>query len=263
MLDNDQRRRLANVQAQINGLQSSLNGLPPVQRSSGETVRSSSQADSIASGSDRFYRVVGVDKNSGQDVWDIVSALTPQNAKVKLEIRGVIVTEVQEFPQGIQHSSSLTELSKNPTLQGSSCGSTNRSLYAGFWTRFAAAMLDAIILAMLTTATGLVISILSASGGEKYLLHPSVAKLLGLTFGWLYYAAMESSSHRGTFGKMTLGIEVTDVDGDRISFARATLRHFGKLISAIVLLFGFVMIAVTERKQGLHDLIAGCIVVRR
>ena len=79
--------------------------------------------------------------------------------------------------------------------------------------------------------------------------------------GWLYYALMESSAKQATLGKMALGIMVTDGQGRRVSFARATGRYFAKIISNIILYIGYIMIAFTVRKQGLHDIIADCLVV--
>ena len=81
--------------------------------------------------------------------------------------------------------------------------------------------------------------------------------------GWLYYTLMESSRFQGTLGKMAVQIKVTDLDGNRISFGQATGRHFGKFLSAILLGIGFIMVAFTEKKQGLHDVMAGCLVVRK
>jgi uncharacterized RDD family membrane protein YckC len=72
---------------------------------------------------------------------------------------------------------------------------------------------------------------------------------------------MESSPTQATVGKMVLGIKVTDGEGRRISFDRAIGRNLGKIISAMMLLIGYFMIDFTERKQGLHDIMAKCLVV--
>ena len=74
---------------------------------------------------------------------------------------------------------------------------------------------------------------------------------------------MESSRFQGTLGKLAVQIKVTDLDGNRISFGRATGRHFGKIVSGMILMIGYIMVAFTERKQGLHDIMAGCLVVRK
>ena len=101
-------------------------------------------------------------------------------------------------------------------------------------------------------------------------IHPLGLALFGggVTFvatvfgSWLYEAFMESSSYQATLGKMIFGMKVTDLNGNRISFERATGRHFAKWLSAMVLFIGYIMVGFTERKQGLHDLLAGTLVRR-
>lgn len=127
-------------------------------------------------------------------------------------------------------------------------GLTATTEYAGFWKRFAAILVDGIIL-------GIVGGVLVGIFGQQ--LGGSINALVG----WLYFAGMESSDRQATIGKLALGIYVTDLYGDRISFARATLRYFAKFVSAITLMIGFLMASWTERKQALHDIIAQTIVV--
>lgn len=85
--------------------------------------------------------------------------------------------------------------------------------------------------------------------------------LLPVSIPWLYHALMESSAKQATIGKILLKIRVTDLNGQRISFGRATVRHFSKIISTWTLLIGFLMAGWTKKKQALHDKIAGCIVI--
>ena len=85
---------------------------------------------------------------------------------------------------------------------------------------------------------------------------------IGLLGSWIYEVAMESSAKQATVGKMALGLKVTDLEGRRISFARATGRHFAKLISGMIFLVGYIMAGFTQRKQALHDMIAGTLVQR-
>jgi len=80
---------------------------------------------------------------------------------------------------------------------------------------------------------------------------------------WLYFALMESSSKQATLGKMALSIIVTDMNGNRLTFGRATGRYFGKIISGMILMIGYIMAGFTEKKQALHDIIAGCLVVNK
>ena len=81
--------------------------------------------------------------------------------------------------------------------------------------------------------------------------------------GWLYFALMESSKTQATLGKMALGLKVTDLEGNRISFGRATGRYFGKIISGMIIYIGYILAGLTEKKQALHDIMASCLVVRK
>lgn len=79
----------------------------------------------------------------------------------------------------------------------------------------------------------------------------------------LYFSIMESSKLQGSVGKLAVGIKVTDLNGDRISFGKALLRSFGKIISGFILYIGYIMAAFTEKKQGLHDMIASTLVLKK
>jgi uncharacterized RDD family membrane protein YckC len=131
---------------------------------------------------------------------------------------------------------------------------TQTEAYAGFWRRFAAYLLDAIILSAVFVPLFLVLP----REQQQTTLSP-----LTTAISWLYFALMESSARQATVGKMALGIVVTDLGGNRIGFGRATGRYFAKILSALILLIGFIMAAFTERKQGLHDIIAGTLVVKK
>jgi uncharacterized RDD family membrane protein YckC len=72
-----------------------------------------------------------------------------------------------------------------------------------------------------------------------------------------------SSEWQATVGKRVMSIVVTDLHGGRISFGRATGRHFAKYLSAFLLGIGFIMAAFTSKKQALHDIIAETVVVKR
>jgi uncharacterized RDD family membrane protein YckC len=79
----------------------------------------------------------------------------------------------------------------------------------------------------------------------------------------LYYSLMESSPWQATLGKRALGLQVTDLHGNRISFGRATGRYFAKIVSGLTLSIGYLMAGFTRRKQALHDIISECLVIRR
>lgn len=137
--------------------------------------------------------------------------------------------------------------------------------YAGFWRRFAAVIIDGIILLVFFSIINVVlISPFSrrispnAATGAVSLLY-----FIYLISSWLYYTLLESSSKQATVGKMALGIIVTDLYGNRISFGRANGRYWSKILSVLILYIGFIMAGFTEKKQALHDIIASCLVVRK
>lgn len=137
--------------------------------------------------------------------------------------------------------------------------------YAGFWKRFAAAIIDGIITVIGGFVIGFIFGIIMVAGSidapDDVL--KGLGKFFGFFLGWIYYPIMESSSTQGTLGKMALGIKVTDLEGNRVGFGKATGRYLGKMISALILFIGFIMVAFTEKKQGLHDMMAGCLVVNK
>ena len=129
--------------------------------------------------------------------------------------------------------------------------------YAGFWRRFVAFIIDAIILGIIA---GL-ISLLAFTRNVDIFLDFTFNDFLSALIAWPYYALLESSTKQATVGKMALGLLVTDLEGRRITFWRATGRHFSKIISAAIIMIGYIMAGITARKQALHDMIAGTLVL--
>lgn len=142
--------------------------------------------------------------------------------------------------------------------------------YAGFWKRLAAYIIDFLILIVPFVLVGYVIATAMMAGAQtEEELNAALADFeaasngIGLLIGWVYWAAMESSPKQATFGKMALGIKVTDLEGVRISFGKASGRYFGKILSALLFFVGFIIIGFTKKKQGLHDMMAGTLVVNK
>jgi len=149
--------------------------------------------------------------------------------------------------------------------------------YAGFWIRFVALIIDSIILGFVSFV--LMMPLLGALGltavGMGDISDMEETAMLGLLAGfgttlyisnfiitWLYYSLLQSGKWQATLGKKAVGIKVTDLNGERISFLTATLRYFGKIISGMIMLIGYLMAAFTAKKQALHDLIASTYVVK-
>lgn len=158
--------------------------------------------------------------------------------------------------------------------------------YAGFWLRFVAWLIDHLFLKTLyLLAITPFFSFVGLSALVDFNFHLndmygsakdifmdysgnwrsalwSMPFLFHRILKWLYYAIMESSSKQATLGKMALGLKVTNMNGDKISFARATGRYFAKIISSVTLFVGYIMAGFTAKKQALHDIITEGLVVK-
>ncbi len=141
------------------------------------------------------------------------------------------------------------------------------NLYAGFWRRVAAYLIDAIaldvVLLPIQFATGAASFSFAQSPNAlaAYTGTGLIGTLLTWIILWLYFSLMESSSLQATLGKLALGIRVTDGNGQRIGFGTATGRFFAKILSMLTLCIGFMMAGWTEKKQALHDFIANTLVI--
>jgi uncharacterized RDD family membrane protein YckC len=153
--------------------------------------------------------------------------------------------------------------------------------YAGFWLRVLAYLIDAIILgvfaipiligAAMVLGLGGMLSGIPRGGNPfedgmppAFFLFIWLCALLGIGGTWLYHALLESSEWEGTAGKKALGLIVTDINGQRVSFARASGRHFGKIVTSFIPLgIGYAMAGFTAKRQALHDMLASCLVLRK
>lgn len=133
--------------------------------------------------------------------------------------------------------------------------------YAGFWTRVGAYFIDGIILTLIFIPLWFGLVFISYSYGSNDTFYGIL--FVSFLIQWLYFAGMESSTRQATLGKGAVGIIVTDLNGSRISLGRATVRYFAKYLSSFLFGIGYLMIALTEKKQGLHDMIAGCIIIKK
>ena len=144
--------------------------------------------------------------------------------------------------------------------------------YAGFWRRFGAFWIDSIIVIIVGCIGGCLIGlfyVISVTVTNVDDISPSDigvdAGIFGFIWGivvdYLYCTAMESSSMQATFGKRLLNTIVTNYEFRRIGLAQANARYWGKLVSSLSFCIGFLMVAFTEKKQALHDQLAGTLVI--
>ena len=155
----------------------------------------------------------------------------------------------------------------------------SRPIYAGFWLRLVAYFIDGVVIGVaalifyaialgVTGTAGVIISHIGEPP-DHWIPLIGLPLILGVALvlvagTWLYYAKMESSSWQATLGKRTLGLLVSDLQGRRVSFGRATGRYFSKFITNLIpLAIGYILAGFTEKKQALHDMIAGCLVLRK
>ncbi len=158
--------------------------------------------------------------------------------------------------------------------------------YGGFWIRFVAYIVDGLIIGIpMSVIIGIVIAMFGAGSlatlsslpnnpdpeQVRTQVIPLVIAFLGayalfiagsIVITWLYFAMMESSERQATFGKAIFNMRVTDASGNRLSFAHASGRFFAKIINNMTCGIGWIMAGFTDKKQGLHDLIAGTVVTR-
>jgi uncharacterized RDD family membrane protein YckC len=180
-------------------------------------------------------------------------------------------------------SSGVSGVPANVGVAGFSAG-RGQFLYAGFWLRFVAYLIDGIITSAIIIGLFIPVAVLTGvaarlgelkdlprDGGR---LDPgAVAAIVSIAFTfaglallitWLYHAYFESSNWQATPGKRVLSIYVTDLSGQQISFLHATGRNFAKIITGLIPLgLGYIMAGFTERRQALHDMIASTLVMRR
>ena len=131
-------------------------------------------------------------------------------------------------------------------LDNATIGANQQIHYAEFWKRAVAMVIDTLVFLPLIGYVGREPTIYQDVSGTSVILVLFFTVLM-----WLYYAGMESSTSQATIGKMLMGIKVTDMNGHRISFARASGRFFGKELFKLIVYIGFMMVVFSEKKLGL------------
>ena len=159
---------------------------------------------------------------------------------------------------------------------------TSGVTYAGFWLRVVAYLIDGAITGIVFMALFIPFAVTTGLTAALSGVHPGedprdvgavltgtfflgIISMVAIAFlgAWIYHAKMESSSWQATVGKRVLRLRVTDMNGARVTFARASGRHFGKLITGMIPLgIGFALAGLTERRQAIHDMLASCLVLR-
>jgi uncharacterized RDD family membrane protein YckC len=154
--------------------------------------------------------------------------------------------------------------------------------YAGFGLRLVAIIIDVIIVGILQSF--IIVPILAAIGFGMFagastmdMSDPEATVgmagtimamvgtywILASCIQILYFTFMESSKLQATIGKLALGIIVTDLNGNKLDFGKAFIRNLCRIISNMTLLIGYIIAGFTEKRQALHDIIAGTLVIKK
>ncbi len=133
--------------------------------------------------------------------------------------------------------------------------------YGGFWIRVVAYIIDVILVGIVLGVVMGVFGLRQVNPDDFSDIDPRVNLLTILVF-WLYFALLESSERGATVGKMAMGLRVVTGEGKRLTFLNATGRFFARILSGAIFCIGYIMVAFTDRKRGLHDMIANTVVVK-
>jgi len=195
---------------------------------------------------------------------------------------GLKVDEGNRFCQSCGHEVGVTAVAAQSTPPPTApVNASRRFPYGGFWLRLVAYFIDGLILGIPFVLVVIVLIFVFGGFGlmmRRHAVDPNDAALVAgpmflvflfmmlvfLGLNWLYFAGMESSERQATFGKAAMSLQVTDLEGRRLSFGHATGRFFSKIITGLIPLgIGYIMAGFTEKKQALHDMIAGTLVLRK
>lgn len=136
----------------------------------------------------------------------------------------------------------------------------NTYQYAGFWIRFAAFLIDFVIINLSVVVLALIFMFFGSFG---IILQFDGLIFFVSWFAWPIYEAIMSEKAGATFGKMALGLEIQGEDNSELTLMQCWVRPFAKYLSWIVLTIGYLMAAFTPKKQSLHDMICKTVVVNR
>jgi uncharacterized RDD family membrane protein YckC len=158
--------------------------------------------------------------------------------------------------------------------------------YAGFWRRFLAGIIDLFVMVVFVIPciiTWQKHSLLLDQAMNQLMvgsidvnIYPELSHQISIygilfyiclgvliIFNWLYFAISEKSKYQGTLGKQLLGIKVTDINGNKLTFLKSNARYWAKYISTFIFFIGYVLTAFTKKKQALHDIIVKTLVVNK
>lgn len=198
------------------------------------------------------------------DFAEVLEKMVARNPSVRYQSASEALKVVQELTKTVFNAPTLITIpiprQTIPSHPPISSTKVSTIQHAGFWRRLAAYCIDFSILVFISFCLYYINNGGIERDASKFFTDILVYYIL---LAFLYSPVMESFICQATFGKMALGIIVTDLNGKRLSWGQANRRHISKLASYLLLMIGFIMVAFTQNKQALHDKISGCLVLRK
>ncbi len=146
--------------------------------------------------------------------------------------------------------------------------STGQMIYAGFWIRFAAKMVDGLIMGVVNILIGLAFNTIfppdinNAQDFQAVMMPAIISGLLQMCF-YVFYMVWFVGKHAATPGKMLCGLKIVTPQNERVSYLRALGRTFAEILSGIIFYIGYIMAGFDEEKRSLHDRICSTRVIKK
>jgi len=205
----------------------------------------------------------------GAATWNAYSTVRPAAAAAPPPpIAPALAQPIAAAPAAFSAAPDAAPFAAGPALSESGMLPAGLTIHGGFWRRTAAYLMDGFIIGVVNWVITMILMVAmvgSLAAGSVNAAFGTIALqvLIGIALSWLYFALQESSAAQATLGKRAMGLKVTDDYARRIGFGRATGRFFGKILSSVIFNIGFMLAGWTGRRQALHDMICGTVVVFR
>jgi len=205
----------------------------------------------------------------GASTWNAYSTVRPAAAAAAPPpIAPAVAQPIVAAPAAFSATPDAAPFAAGPALSESGMLPAGLTIHGGFWRRTAAYLMDGFIIGVVNWVITMILMVAmvgSLAAGSVNAAFGTIALqvLIGIALSWLYFALQESSAAQATLGKRAMGLKVTDDYARRIGFGRATGRFFGKILSSVIFNIGFMLAGWTGRRQALHDMICGTVVVFR
>jgi len=133
--------------------------------------------------------------------------------------------------------------------------------FAGFDQRWMASALDWFMVSLVIVFFGVIALLFISEKSTQIIIAASVLGIIPIV-NFVFHVIMEASPKQGTYGKQILKIKVTDMQGERIDFAKSFGRNLAKILSVLTLFIGYLYSFFNAKQQCLHDVMAETLVIK-